>query len=302
MSLLFPQRTGSVILGTELFDNATIVAHGDEVVGFPYENLQTPQPNEPWKLDFTGAENWFFSVDFGPDPLAFNMFSLLFGRGIQESYTGDLNSQWRVRLGTTQGSGNLFDSGVIPIWPMGFADPGFGIPVENDFRGPAFYERGVAVHLILGDNVVQTTGASHPRFMRVDVEPPFETASSFGRFVAGLAVPLVVRSEGAIPMPTGSPSRFRVRWPIVTDRTIYESDLLPLVLRHTSEPRTLMTWGHDLLLPDGGRPVVAVNNILAPDPWTQHQQTVYGIVESMRDPSVAAAGRRVESELTFRGL
>lgn len=315
MTCVDNSNLGSILVSDGIPDHATVQDATAGETGFPATNVLDPQPATRWRINTdTGAGGTttpFIILDlrnfFGPWGIntvpTYDYFGIYFHNSF--SGIGAPDNTWRVQTGdTTTGTGN-FDSGTLDLWTLIDRETDRNTFKDSDI----YFPPGITSHHLV---TTQTLGGGSglfsevDRFVRIDFDVSNNEAGNrnffeVGRIVIGKAIRTRVPVPGNKPVPSGTPAKKIITWDVVMTRQQFEEFYYLLPLVRGSKPRVLRSWGHDVFPVDGAGRVVAVNDVLAPDPWTRHQGTVYGYLE---DFSLVAArsedNHRVQ--ISLRGL
>lgn len=312
MSLANP-GTESIIVSTFPVDGAAVNTATVGETGFPVSNVLDPQPSVRWRVDTSGGATTPSIVldlrtGIGQSNNQFTPAYDYFGIYFHNAFSGivDPGSTWRIRVadtvtGTTTAPN--FDSGTLDLWPSIAAATDRGTFKDSEM----YFPPGVTSHHY---ETAQSFGggtsgqSDDDRFVRIDFDVPdqFNVGSHFevGRIVIGKAIRVLVPAPGERPTPVGTPARPVVTWDAVMNRARYEEFMYTLARDRGSSPRLLRSWGHDVFPLDGAGTVAAIQDVEAADPWTRHQGTVYGYLESVMPVSVRGDMHRFR--VTFRSL
>lgn len=314
MSLSNPGNN-SIIVSDLIADGASVdTASVRTVAGFPAENVLDPQPEVRWRVNIVRepSTNNQITLDLlrldGQTSIPFTPGYNYFGAYFHNSHIGAVApfNTWRIRTAETAADTTAnpnFDSGIIDLWtPVALSlDPG---TVKDPW---SYFPPGVTSHHLVGQILGGGGGgnADIDRFVRFDFNTPDNELAGLGffeigRIVIGKAIRVLVPAPGERPTPVGTPARPVVTWDAVMNRARYEEFMYTLARERGSSPRLLRSWGHDVFPLDGAGTVAAIQDVEAADPWTRHQGTVYGYLESVTPVSVRGDMHRFR--VTFRSL
>lgn len=182
-------------------------------------------------------------------------------------------------------------SNAIAAWPL---DEGAGGTVTDIIAANVGNLQGSVSWSTTENNLLSQ------RYARIDFVVDRSTFT-MGRFVISRTLEPITPYGTAMPTPLGTPPKIQVSWPMRITKEQFEEIGYALTLDRGNSPNVLRSWGHDIQLIDGGKTVVSINNINAPQPWQIHQQTVYGYVSALDEIRTMNTGL-IEANLTVSGM
>lgn len=314
MSLLSTPEPQSIIVSGEVADGASVdsVAGSPTVTGFSAANVLDPQPAVRWRVDVSDGTGFAIILDLQTtiSPISrlltpeYNYFGAYFHNS--RPTLSPPENTWRIRIADTVADTTAnpnFDSGLLPLWSNIS-----GIE-QGTFKDPlSYFPPGATSHFLPPGELFgggSGSAAEGDRFVRISFDTPINQVDpsffEIGRIVIGKATSVRIPIPGNKPVPFGTPAKQIITWDVVMTREQYEEFIYPLPRSRGSSPRVLRSWGFDVFPLDGAGTLVAVNDVLAPDPWTRHQGTVYGYLEDFSLVSVRSEDNH-RVQLTVRGL
>lgn len=190
---------------------------------------------------------------------------------------------------------------VDSAWPLS----------RDDMR--ASLTRDIGPDAIQAEQVNNTSGGrgvSNPhslfeRYVRVDyhfADNQTGAGGQIGRFMLGEGLaPFVLHNSGT-PTPVGAPPKLVNTWEATLTQDQRERIAYKLAFDRGSSPRVLRSWGGEVFPLDGAKTVAMCNDARAPDPWTRHQLTVYGYLDSISPITTIGRRSKGRTSITVRGM
>lgn len=290
-------NSSSVVGSLRRFDDSSIFEVHQADSGFPASNLFDPQPRVKWRF----SSNTDAHISILVSNSSYDVVSLLFASVADVLQAIQTDDTWRVRATeNVDGTGaQFYDSGLMPLW--------VNLPDLHDlktFKDPTFYPGGVHVHHVIPGGVNNTPGGLPINGLRIDFDVGDTIFNieyfEIGRIAVYQALRPILPGPGEIPTPIGSPAKSRVKMDMVMPEEDFDALVFGLASDRGSSPRTIKTWGHDIIPLDGAGTVVICTDIDAADPWRRHQRTIYGVVKDISNATVQAG--IAKATLTVEGL